>query len=163
VETLGNFLAKLIELYLIAPAFFNWIVPVVVGGYVVFATSGYKVGKWYEAAGKEGLKSTNDALKTTNETLKEKNGVLEERVKLAREQAEDAKKKAEEFKAEAEELRKKVEANASREELKLAVRHLDIKASNILVANTAVSSTLNEPRVYYGGGPAIRITEPSGS
>jgi hypothetical protein len=163
-----KFLKASLDLYYSAPGFFNYSVPILVGGYIAFLWSGYGIGKWVQQGEISGLKAAseagkaqNDALKSTNDVLKEKVGVLDERVKLAKEQADKAKQEAEEFKAEADELRRKLEANSSRDELKRAFMHLDVKAANVLAANNAVSSTLTPPRVWYGGGDAIEIKKPS--
>jgi hypothetical protein len=75
-----------VELYYSAPGFFNYSVPILVGGYIAFLWAGYGFGKWVQQSEIAGLKATNeagkaqnDALKTTNDVLKERSGVLEER------------------------------------------------------------------------------------
>jgi hypothetical protein len=161
-----KFLKSAVDLYSSAPGFFNYSVPILVGGYVAFLWSGYGIGKWVQQGETAALKAAadagkaqNDALKTTNDVLKERMGVLDERVKLAAEQAVKAKQEAEEFKAEAAELRQKLDTNASREDLRIAFYHLDTKAANLLTANTTVASTLGSPGEIYRDAPRLKMLD----
>jgi hypothetical protein len=162
-----KFLKASVDLYYSAPGFFNYSVPLLVGGYIAFLWSGYGLGRLVQKSEIDGLKATNeagkaqnDALKAQNDIGKEKAGVMEERVKLAKEQVDDAKKKIEELKAEITQLKIKVDRKAPAAEVAAAFAHADLKASNILEANNAISSILSRPKIFYGGGPAIEIVDP---
>ncbi|WP_424632185.1 hypothetical protein [Bradyrhizobium sp. SYSU BS000235] len=162
-----QFLKSALALYHSAPSFVIWSAPILVGGYIGFLWSGYGFGRWVHNAELAGLKASNEALKaqseatrTSNEVLKDKASVLEERVKLAQEQAADAKSKAEEFKAEADELKDKFSSEFASVGLQDAISHLDMKASNIVSANNAVSATLGgEKIVWFGGGHQVTLSK----
>jgi hypothetical protein len=63
-------------------------------------------------------------------------------VTLAKEQADDATKKAQELRSEVAELKDKIDSGVPMLTLQNSTAHLDVKAMNLLRANTELSSSL---------------------
>ncbi|WP_315718848.1 MULTISPECIES: hypothetical protein [unclassified Bradyrhizobium] len=149
-----KFFKAAVDLYSAWPGLFQYSIPFLVTGYLGFLWSGYGVGKWAQQGEATALRAQNESLRTINEVVKEKMGVLEERPKLASEQAETAKKEAEELKAQAEKLDRQLKADVidaseayskAYVELHDLISSLNVKASSVSQANTAISTTLGAP------------------
>jgi len=157
-----KFLKASVELYYSAPTFFNYSIPILIGGYVAFLWAGYGFGKWVQQSEIAGLKASNDAAKAQNDALKAQNdigkeraGVMEERLKLAKEQADDAQGTVKELETEVDDLKSKIEANASSGEISNGLKRVRITTSRAIINSSAVSDTLS-PRGLIGGGILIK-------
>ena len=144
-----KFLKASVDLYNLAPGFFNYSVPLLVGGYGAFLWSGYGFGKWVQQSEIAGLKAANDAGVAQNEALKAQNDigkeravVMEERLKLAKEQQDISTKEAAALKEELEKLKRQIESRAPQFELQNSTSVIEGNLNRLIGANTAASNYL---------------------
>lgn len=145
-----NFLTKGAEFYLSASNFFNWGGPILFGLTCVIVYGAYWLGARLEGSSKE--------------TLKDRIGTIEERLKFAKDQSDDATRKAQDLKSELADLKKNIDDGVPILTLQNSTAHLDIKASNLLQANTALSSTLTPASIGNLGryrSTDVGVTKPS--
>jgi hypothetical protein len=128
MNSFTNFLTKAAEFYLSAPSFFNWAAPIAFALLCVVIYGAYWLGTRLEGSSREALKAKAEA--------------LEERLKLARDRSDEAMQKAEDLKRELTDLKNAAEAGSSLVVTRETAAHLDLKATNLLQANTAVSFSL---------------------
>jgi hypothetical protein len=153
-----KFLKASIDLYYSAPAFFNYSVPILVGGYIGFLWAGYGFGKWVQQSEIAGLKAVNDAGKAQNDALKSQNDigkeralVMEERLKLAKEQQDISTKEASALKAQLEKLKAQIQSNAPQLELQNSTSVIEGNLNRLIGANTAASEALGYISIGFDG------------
>ena len=128
MDAFKEFLTKAAELYLAAPAFFNWAAPILVAvfaGIVWFAW--WLGGKLSEGEIAE---------------LKGKVEVLDQRLNFAKDRADAATKEAAEAKAEFEKLKKEIADQAPRETLQNSADAFEGNFNRLLTANNSTATVL---------------------
>lgn len=128
MDTFKDFVTKAAELYLAAPAFFNWAAPILVAvfaGIVWFAW--WLGGKLSEGEIAE---------------LKGKVEVLDQRLAFAKDRADAATKEVTAAKADFEKLRQQISNQAPRETLQNSASVLEINFDRMLSANNSTSTVL---------------------
>ncbi|MBR1204477.1 MULTISPECIES: hypothetical protein [unclassified Bradyrhizobium] len=144
-----RFLKASVDLYYSAPGFFNYSIPILIGGYLGFLWAGYGFGKWVQQSEIAGLKATNDAGKAQNDALKAQNDVgkeraivMEERLKLAKEQQDISTKEAAALKNELGKLKGQIESRAPQLELQNSTSVIEGNLNRLIGASTAASHYL---------------------
>jgi hypothetical protein len=135
MDAFKDFMTKAAELYLTAPAFFNWAAPLLVaciGGLIWFAF-------WL------GRKLSEGQI----EQLKGKVEVLEQHVVFAKDRADDAIREATDTKANFETFTQKIDSQAPREILQNAREGLDQNFDRLLSANTSTATVLGRNPFSY--------------
>jgi len=137
MDAFKDFLSKAADLYLAAPAFFNWAAPLIFAGICAVIWFAWWLG---------GKLSEGEIAE-----LKGKVEVLDQRLNFAKDRADAATKEATDIKAEFEKLKKEIANQAPREILQNSAAVLEINLDRLVSANNSTSKTLGYISTGFDG------------